>query len=242
MARNRNVPGSLQASLAKEFFEVICRGDLQLLNYKGVAEYITQKTKVEIKEHSVRRCPEVREYLATLKENSEGDILKNLIFFKSLDIDSFLEQNNNIFALKLALSERDKYYSLICSSASKVADRFLHLAEENRKLKEECEGFQEKISELGTYNRQSNKEIRELRRLVNKMRDILEENINAPVAVELLKEIGFFKGNTPEVFVLKEDALEQFVLSAETSILKVIEEDKGKYCENKVIQGLFDNI
>lgn len=240
MSRNRNIPGSLQAALAKEFFEDICRGDLQLLSFKGVADHITQKTGVRIKEYSVRRCPEVREYYDSLKENTEPNTFKNLILFKSLDIDAFLEHNNNIIALKLALSERDEYYSLICNSASKIADQVMHLTEENRRLKMETEKLQEEISQLSTNNKQSDNEIRELQLLVAKLRDILEKNVNESVAVELLKGIGLLKSNGHEV-TIKEVALEQFVLSPESSIIRVIEEDKRNY-EDKVIQGLFDKI
>lgn len=64
--------------------------------------------------------------------------------------------------------------------------------------------------------------------------------MNESVAVELLKGIGLLKGNGHEV-TIKEVALEQFVLSPESSIIRVIEEDKRNY-EDKVIQGLFDKI
>lgn len=54
-----------------------------MLSFKGVADHITQKTGVEIKEHSVRRCPEVREYYDSLQENTEpmkpGPNLMNIL-------------------------------------------------------------------------------------------------------------------------------------------------------------------
>lgn len=83
----------------------------------------------------------------------------------------------------------------------------------------------------------ANKEIINLRKQINKMKDILKNYVYPEIANELLREANLIKGgeeiiNTSSYPIIEDD----------DSVTDFIVKNQEKYSDNNVIQGLFNKI
>lgn len=244
MARSKILAGDAQASFAKEYFETVCHSDASNFTFKGVAQYISEKTGLQIKEHSVRRCKEVRDLFRIIHDTEDEEKLyKDVLMFKSLNVNDFLRKNNDIQLLRESLKLRDSYYQNICATTATILKQKEAMACERDSLKQKCKELGVKVEEQERAIAEQNSTIAKQNKLIQKMRKIIDINVNSEIAVELLKDIGLLKGSDDGVpSVLKENAKANLTLSATDSIPAIVKADSEPDSVNKVVQGLFEKI
>ena len=238
MARKRSIEAGLLVKLAIVFLNTECKGNVSKLTYAAIAKFASKHTGMEIKEYVVRRCPEIVNYVYSAKENLANDELKDLVVYQTLDLDSFLSKNNSLQALKTALSQRDQYYEKICSRAVKVLEQAMELKKENATLSEERNKLQVKTTELEVKYKQEHKEKAYFEKVFKKMKDILYANVYPNIADELLREEGLLQGEGGVISITAKEN----IISDSSSITNIVENDKKKYSDLGVLQGLFSKI
>jgi hypothetical protein len=238
MGGKRIIEASVLVQLATEFFNTECKGNVSMLTYTAIARFISKQTGMDIQEHVVRRCPEIVNYVKSKNEDSENDELRDLVVYQTLDIDSFMSKNNSLQSLKTALLQRDQYYEKICSQTVKVVEHAKALKKENAALSEERNKLQAETLELNAKYKQEHKEKVCLEKAFKKMKDILYDNVYPNIADELLKENGLIQGDGSIITI----SAKENILSDDSSITKAVKNDKKKYSNLEVIQGLFNKI
>lgn len=236
MGRNKTISAEEQVALAKDYYLNVCFGSIDKFKFYELAQYISQKTGIDIKEHSVRRCKEVRDYLDTLKSQDEVSIIATDInTYRALDVDDFLAQHNSIQSLRVALMQRDELYYSIVKKAAKATSEYSTTKELCIALENQCATLLNEKSVLEAEVVTLNEDLRSLRRTIVKMRTILEENVNQNIANQLLVEAGVLKIDEADC-ILSDKALPSVI-----SVTDNIPEQLQKY-ENRIIQGLFEKI
>lgn len=70
-----------------------------------------------VQDYTIRRSTEFRAYLKRTNNNTEEDILSDLVTYKTLDVDDFIRKNHTEGNLRNALVNRDRYYARVAANA-----------------------------------------------------------------------------------------------------------------------------
>lgn len=236
MARSKRISNEERLKLAEEYFQLECNENLERFTFVGLAKYISTKTGIEISEDTIRRCKTIRAYHDRL---NTADVIPEVIsainVYRTLDIDAFLSQYNNIQSLRTALMLREeRYYTILKKSAQAVA-KYNSLSEQNTALEAQCTTLGQEKNAQAEQILACKDEMRTLERTIKIMRTILEDNLNTKMADKLLIEAGVLK--IPEEDDTLSKNAEDFIVSVEDDIPATL-----KKHESRVIQGLFDKI
>lgn len=243
MARTKILSGDVQAFLAEEYYVSVCHKNADNWTFKGVAQYMTEKTGLQIKEHTVRRCEEVRALWDRIHDDDAEGFGNDVLLFKTLDIDEFLQNNSDIQSLRESLKQRDVYYQNICANAALIFEQKAALCNDRDLLELRRQEMESGLASQEDTISEQKQEIAKLKKTVQKMRKIIEVNVNTEIAVSLLKDIGLLKDDGNDTSTcLNEQAKSNLIISATDSIPDVVEKDSVVNLENKIIQGLFDKI
>ena len=229
MARPKKMDDDTMLALAQQYYAEKCYGNVGLLTFPKIGEYIRTKGYC-IQDHLIRRNEKIRNYIYTLKEQNEKAKITTVSVFKDMDIDDFLKKNRTTKALRTALVERQNYYMELAHSASLIFD-------ENKKLKKKVEDLEKEISSLeqeleskDSVTKDTLADFHEEKRRVRVLKEIVDTYVYPEIANELLTQRGILKKTDR---IIDPKVLEKNILKPS--------DDISKY-ENKLIKGLFNKL
>lgn len=179
-----------------------------------------------IEDYTIRRRPGVKEYIDKCNSEDEKVHIKKVAVFRTLDVDSFLENNKTRNKLKSALIERDKYYAEQSASAAAAF-------KENKNLKQQIKDLQAANKKL--KEKAEKKKAREERAItkekddvIKKLKAIIDEYISEQMANKILEEEGILE----TVSSISDQTYEEHMITPETDIRKFKNRSVSKLWEN----------
>lgn len=172
----------------------------------------------DIKDHTLRRDDEFRQYLEEVNKGEENEVLNDLVTYKTIDVDAFLEENNNKTKLKEAIINRDRYYANISLNAVKAIKEKKSLKNRNEKLEEKIKDLEstiEKLKEEILNKKTLNEEIKEKNRTIIALKNVLEDYIYPDAANAILKKEGIIDTVNN---IVADEVIEKKSIHADTNI------------------------
>jgi shikimate kinase len=220
----------------KYFFE-INREQLKSLKFTKIAEYLSQRTGLNIPEDKIRRDKKISAHVKELKNQARNSIQSTSIVYVPLDVRQFLDKNRTTSSLKKVLIERDQYYKSICELALKISDEDRLLIKKVSELSESIKALKEENQNKIDLLDEANRNIIYLRKQFEKLKNILKNSVYPEIANELLREVNLIKDGERMIYTTSYPVIED-----NDSMLNCIIKDEEKYSENNIIQGLFNKI
>lgn len=212
-----------------EYFMKCCDCNANELKIPGISEYICRQG-YNIQAYTIRRNEAVKKHINTLIQGAKSQHYNNVVVFKTLDINQFLNKNNSKDQLSKALQERDAYYRDIATSSSVIFKENETLTRTHKKQKQEIselkaqiENLQQKLNDLATENKRLCKEKKSLL-------DLVDTYVYPEIANELLVKHGILRQGSG---VIKADAVEENTIHPDTDVQKI---------KNNIVKGLFELI
>lgn len=181
----------------------------------------------DIKDHTLRRDDEFRQYLEEVNKGEENEVLNDLVTYKTIDVDAFLEENNNKTKLKEAIINRDRYYANISLNAVKAIKEKKSLKNRNEKLEEKIKDLEstiEKLKEEILNKKTLNEEIKEKNRTIIALKNVLEDYIYPDAANAILKKEGIIDTVNN---IVADEVIEKKSIHADTNIDDFIIKSQG---------------
>ena len=60
MGRPKKISNEIIVNSSKEYFSVICHGDIKKMTYKNLAEYISSKININVADYDLKKCHELK--------------------------------------------------------------------------------------------------------------------------------------------------------------------------------------
>lgn len=238
MARPRKNNEDLLIAGTKAYFSAFPK-KITVVKYTELAAYISGLYGITVREYDIRRCSKVKELIKELQNQTRKSVVKKAVVFINLDVDEFLRVNSSYNRLKWALTERDRYYEEVSSSAGQIleenkkyTDRLKKCQTENEFLKKRVEEIEYELVKLKKEKKQEKARLKTLVKTVN-------EYVYPEIANQLLKECGMIVSNTEQV--IDPEALENEILREKDLIVKWGEPQEEK-TSDKLINQLFHDI
>ena len=179
----------------------------------------------EIQDHSLQKTND--------EEDSKN--FNDLVTYKTIDVDSFVEKNNNKAKLREALLNRDRYYANIAAKGveaikekkecqTKIKEMTIQIEELKNVIKE----TEKKLTEEKAKN--TDTKIKEKDKAIVVMKNILDDYIYPDMANAILKRDGVLKVVNS---VVNNNIVDEKSICADTDIEKLVEEKSSNDKENK---------
>lgn len=226
-------------NLIEEYWINVCDRDTKKLKYTMIANYFKGKG-VEVEAYDLRRNPEAVEYIEHLKQ---GELIalqpsETTIIFQALDVNDFLEKNNNIYKLRKALAEKDIYYANICYEAVICLQQKESLEKMLKKLKKEKQDIEQSVTRLQTAEECLREENKMQKAKCNNMMKILKTYVYPEIANELLRENKFLEGGET---IISDSGKKEF-LEDQSSLLAYIRKQDKVDAKSTILTDLFNKI
>lgn len=173
----------------------------------SLSKYL-EKREINISSRNINR--KIGDYIKELKEKNEN-IKRTAVVYKSLDVSNFLKINNTPEKLRLAISERERYYAEISASAAEIYDQYRKLQQELQALKEEYETLKSRLEKRDSKAAL----IKEKDELIKQLKSYIDKYIDEDIANYLLKQEGIYE---PVMTVLSEETIKENIITADTDI------------------------
>lgn len=239
MVRKRKIETDFIIELIDDYYINICKRQNSMLKYTSIAKYMSNRLGKQVKEYEIRRCKEAVEHIKKLNSQIANKDILNVVVYDSLDVETFIVNNNSLPALKKALIERDQYYRKVSESASSIIDKVHGLENKNKALKSQITQLKSDKEYILSELQQERKKNNELSKSFKKMKNILKTNVYPEIANLLLKECGLLENGEDIISLEGREA----IFSDTDSISDVTaRNEKNGYSDNKVVQGLFKKV
>ena len=186
--------------------------------------YLRSKGK-DIQDHTLRRDEEFREYLQNSNDEENSKNFNDLVTYKTIDVDSFMEKNNNKAKLREALLNRDRYYANIAAKGAEAIKEMNIQIEELKKVIKETE---KKLTEEKARN--TDTKIKEKDKAIVAMKNILDDYIYPDMANAILKRDGVLKVVNS---VVNNNIVDEKSICADTDIENLGKKEQNDNEENK---------
>lgn len=227
MGRRKQITDDMLISLIDKYYLEECEENTKLLKTSLICDYIRSNGYPDYKEYILRRNTVATEYIKNIKASQDSDDLAVLAVYKTLDVDSFIENNHSISTLKKSLISLDGYYESISKKATQLFDK-------NRELKSRLANYKSKIKELEERLKICQEELNEADTLVKNLtienssyKEIIDTYVYPEIANELLKQRGLLRSTDGAI---KTEAINTEIIHANTPIKS----------GSNIIRGLFD--
>lgn len=165
MARPKQIDDKTLLEYIDEYFTTVCQSDPAMLKFPEVTKYIASRGFPGYRVESLRRNQTARAHIEKLASENRDERHRIICTHKTLDVDSFLNNNRGLSALKRALTQLDAYYGELAKAAaplfaenSEQKKKTDALKAELKKCQEEKRALEEKNEELKETNRQLTKQ------------------------------------------------------------------------------------
>ena len=239
MARPRLISEETIVSYAKSYIEEVCKGNLNNFTYVQLAEYMNSAGEFNVKEHQIRRCKALSEYLTSFKKSFLENKHEKILMFENLNVDDFIRKNNTSAKLKNALVQRDQYYKELYDYLQEVLKENKSLTEKMQLLSTSFSKLQETSSEQLLSVQLGTDKTKQLEEKVRTLTNIVHTYVYPEIANKLLEESGFIKTSQNPIST---DGMEQVIRTKDNIINGDSLEPSNKIRSNNLIQNLFDSI
>ena len=240
MGRKKKITTEKVMKYAREYFSIVCHGDIHKMTYKNIAAYITQKTSVNVMDYDLKKEPLLKKYILDIKKNSNNEITNTIVYFKRIDINSFLQINNTELKLRKAIVNLDSKYEKICTLATNVFKENENLTKrnelllaKNNKLKEELDKYMTIKDENLNKSLSLKNELKQSQERVRTLLSIINTYVYPEIANKLLEENGLLHINDSPI---SDTGLEN-VMKDTDSVVSFID-----YIENKKNNDIIENL
>lgn len=169
----------------------------------------------EVQDYTIRRNKQFREYISGLNKESAQKKYTDLVTYRMIDADKFIEKNCTKDKLKKALIERDRYYANVAANAVQAIDERKKLQRENINLKESIEKINEELKKKN--DKINSMELRKKDEAIKTLKGILESYIYPDAANALLKREGIFEIVNS---IIPEEVIDEKIIHVDTDIKK----------------------
>ena len=206
----------------------------QKIKIPAFGKYIRSKG-FPVEDHTIRRYKDCTAYINSINAKTSEDAENELVTYKTIDADEFLDANKTRSALKKALIERDSYYLRIAYNA-------VNAINEKKSLEKECSDKDAMIAELEGKIKKLKSKVTDCKNLeeTNKvLKRILDDYVYPDIANIILEKEGVFKKQNTIISrtgTVSEDKIA--LISAST----VINDESEEIHEAPVKTSEFDSI
>lgn len=194
-----------------------------------------------VEDHTLRRDDNFKRYLVDMNVNVETEVLNELVTYKTLDVDAFLQKNNSKSKLRDALLMRDQYYATIASKATQAIKKKQKLQADIADLENQISALNSKIEQLKTKIKNSRSDTTELKKkneTIIHLKDILDDYVYPDVANAILKKDGILEVVNN---VISDDVIQKKTIQANTPInTDENKTTKSKYASVNSLLGDFN--
>ena len=182
-------------------------------------KYIREKG-FDVEDYTIRRNDKCKKYIDSLNNKAHENVKNELVTYKTIDADAFINANKSRSDLKKALIERDSYYSRIANHAVIVLNEKKELEQQIEALKKKNEDLQSKLEKVKANANND----REQEKTIAKLKKLLNEYVYPDIANILLAEEGVIGPKDPSYrnTIVSKDKIH--VISADT-VIKPEDED-----------------
>lgn len=155
-------------------------------------EYLESKGYT-VGSHTLRRDEKFREYLESMNESEAENEYNDLVTYRTIDAQAFIEHNKTVPRMKEALVNRDRYYSKIASKAVRAIKEKNECLRKIEELEDRIRELEQTIEEMTAAAEKMKKstdgsELQEKDMLIIKLRGILDDYIYPDMANAILKK------------------------------------------------------
>lgn len=190
MARNKLITDKILFEMIQKFLVLECNNNASKLKLPKIVKFINENGYPSYRVESLRRNPAAREYIEAIKNIGNGFVEELSVTYKTLDIDSFIDNNKTRASLKRALADLDCYYRKIADSAVEIQKKFIAMSKEQEKQLDQKKilniNFQENTAKIKLLEEQ----IQEKEKEVLKLRSIINDYVYPEIANALLAQEG----------------------------------------------------
>lgn len=253
MGRKKIIEDDALLDLIKTYYNEVCHGNARLLKLPHIAEYIRKNGYDDYQVTTLRRNEAARTYIESLKGNvvHAGET----IVYKTLDVESFLNNHTSRDSMKKALTDLDTSYRNMAEAAMTIKDNNRKLEKEADTLSSENASLKEENDRLSKNDAIQKAKIKELSEQNDTFKRFIDDNVYPEIANQLLKDDWELKGF--ESKTIDPDYVEADVIRADSQVSAAYEgedaeisagtdtdkdgSNDGDNVENNVIKGLFDD-
>ena len=184
----------------------------------ALGRYIRESGHPEIADYTLRRCPELKEYIQRINEKSSEEALIKVATFSTLDVNVFLTNNNTLPKLRVALSERDAYYQRVAMAAGTLNTIYQKTTAENEDLKIKMESLEAEVQTAHHQIEQLKTALSDIKVLQSEnkqLRSLISKYVYPEAANSLLHKEGLVSIDSS---ITDSDKLKEVVMTAETDI------------------------
>ena len=201
--------------------------------------YVQQHGYPEVEAYLIRRDRKFMAYKDQINKEYEKRSLAMTPVYKTLDLDSIFSGGKSNETIKEILRKRDNYYCELAKSASLIIEQNKKLISEIKKKNETIDTLNsqlesqknaaEKIKEL-------KKEVAMYKRLVTKLKGIVDTDVQPEIANALLARDGIIKSDSE---ILSQKVLDD-VIDADTYVDDEEEKKNDKNSLKETLLSAFD--
>ena len=190
------------------------------IQISALTKYIQNNGYPLLKAYIIRRNNVATNLIKQLNDENNEEQIQLIATWKPLDINYFIQHNNNLCSLKNALSVRDQYYGKVCVAAGKIFKENNNLKNKINAQSKKIERLQQKIDEM--EQKEETKISNDSKILLQKMKKILDDYLYPDIANEILKKEGLDELCTQFV---NPDNVRENTIQPETNIQHSIVDD-----------------
>ena len=172
----------------------------------------------DVQDHTLRRDEEFKKYLEEINKEESSERFNELITYKTIDVDAFIEKNNNKVKLKEAIINRDRYYADIAARATEAIHEKNECLEKLRKSDAETAKLKEQIKKLEEKQGVAIADDSELKKkdeIITALKSIIDDYIYPNAANAILRKEGILK---IENNIIDDETIDKQMMNANTSI------------------------
>lgn len=167
----------------------------------------------DVPDYTIRRSSEFRTYLEKINEHTEERIQSDLVSYKTLDAEDFLEKNRTRDSLKTALIVRDRYYARIAANAAEAINARKAMERKVSEMEARIAALEKQLANVQAKT--DNADIRQKNETIAKLKSILDSYIYPEAANAILEKEGLLEVvNT----VIPEERMKEKTFDADTNI------------------------
>lgn len=237
MAKPKTIEDDVLINLIQKFYTEECYSNAAGLKLPRIAEYIAKNGYPTYTVTTLRRNTNARNYIDSLIESSTGNA-NILVTYKTLDVDTFLDNNRTRTALKRELTNLDAYYKSIADSASEISKKNRELSEKFQRTKTALTDVQAEAASLKQTIARLEQENKALKLQNKNLSDTVKDYVYDGIATELLVQDGELINADTKI---DPEKLKNNIISAGTSIISETKPAPAIRSGSNVLKGIFED-
>lgn len=235
MGKPKTIDDNRLLELISEYYKDVCNGNVYMLKLPRIAKYIASHGYPSYQVTTLRRNPAAREYIKSLLATKDSASVQDIVVYKPIDIEDFLNTNRTRSAQYTALSNLDSYYRTIADTSNALNQHCKALEKKCRKLSNELDDANASIKTYAEDERNHRAVKKELVSRNELLEDIVKNYVYPNIANELLRRDGDL---VVEDTGINKEYLDKELVCPATNITKAPEFSSG----SNVIRGLFESL